>query len=369
MREKILIVDDIELNREMLAVALGDTFPVIEAGDGDKAIEELKKSSNEIAAVLLDLVMPKVDGYEVLKFMKDEGLIKVIPVLVITADSTTAVERECLELGVSDFIRKPFDNFTVRKRVQNVVDLFMYKDNLENRVKIQAENLKRQNKLLEQQAAKLKDSNEKIIDILGTVVEYRNLESGEHIKRVKGFARILAEKAAQRYPEYNLTLEKINIIVAASALHDIGKITIKDSVLLKPGRLDKDEFEYMKSHTIRGCDILDRIEGAWDSEYDKASHAICRWHHERYDGKGYPDGLVGDAIPIEAQLVSIADVYDALVSDRVYKAAIDKEKAYHMILMGECGVFSPKLMECFREAKDDFEKLAKQYEMIAKENE
>lgn len=159
MREKILIVDDIELNREMLAVALGDTFPVIEAGDGDKAIEELKKSSNEIAAVLLDLVMPKVDGYEVLKFMKDEGLIKIIPVLVITADSTTAVERECLELGVSDFIRKPFDNFTVRKRVQNVVDLFMYKDNLENRVKIQAENLKRQNKLLEQQAAKLKDSN------------------------------------------------------------------------------------------------------------------------------------------------------------------------------------------------------------------
>lgn len=149
MREKILIVDDIELNREMLAVALGDTFPVIEAGDGDKAIEELKKSSNEIAAVLLDLVMPKVDGYEVLKFMKDEGLIKIIPVLVITADSTTAVERECLELGVSDFIRKPFDNFTVRKRVQNVVDLFMYKDNLENRVKIQAENLKRQNKLLE----------------------------------------------------------------------------------------------------------------------------------------------------------------------------------------------------------------------------
>ena len=142
MREKILIVDDIELNREMLAVALGDTFPVIEAGDGDKAIEELKKSSNEIAAVLLDLVMPKVDGYEVLKFMKDEGLIKIISVLVITADSTTAVERECLELGVSDFIRKPFDNFTVRKRVQNVVDLFMYKDNLENRVKIRQRTLR-----------------------------------------------------------------------------------------------------------------------------------------------------------------------------------------------------------------------------------
>lgn len=363
MREKILIVDDIELNRDMLAVALGDTFPVIEAADGAEAIELLKTRGNELAVVLLDLIMPKVDGYEVLKFMRDTELIKSIPVLVITADSTTSVERECLELGVSDFIRKPFDGFTVKRRVQNIAELFMYKDNLENKVRIQAENLKRQNNLLEQQAARLKESNEKIIDILGTVVEYRNLESGEHIRRVKGFTRILAQKAAKRYPEYNLTPERIDIIVAASALHDIGKIAIKDSVLLKPGRLDKDEYDYMKSHTVRGCDILDQIEGAWDSEYDKVSHDICRWHHERYDGKGYPDGLVGDQIPIEAQLVSIADVYDALVSDRVYKSAIDKEKAYHMILMGECGVFSPKLMECFRASKTEFENLATQYEM------
>lgn len=370
MRDKILIVDDIELNREMLAVAIGDAFPVLEADDGEKAIEILKEKSGEICVVLLDLVMPKADGYEVLKYMSDTELIKSVPVLVITADSTTAVERECLELGVSDFVRKPFDAFTVKKRVQNIVDLFMYKDNLENKVKIQAANLKRQNNLLEQQAARLKESNEKIIDILGTVVEYRNLESGEHIKRVKGFTRILAEKAAAKYPEYNLTPDKIDIIVAASALHDIGKIAIKDSVLLKPGRLDKDEYDYMKSHTIRGCDILDQIEGAWDSEYDKVSHDICRYHHERYDGKGYPDGLVGEAIPISAQLVSIADVYDALVSDRVYKAAIDKEKAYHMILMGECGVFSPKLMECFRASKEEFENLAKHYdEMSKKQNE
>lgn len=368
MREKILIVDDIELNRDMLAVALGDTFPVIEAADGGEAIELLNTKNSEIAALLLDLIMPKVDGYEVLKYMRETELIKKIPVLVITADSTATVERECLELGVSDFIRKPFDAFTVRKRVQNIVDLFMYRDNLENKVKIQAENLKRQNNLLEQQAARLKASNEKIIDILGTVVEYRNLESGEHIKRVKGFTRILAQKAAQKYPEYNLTPEKINIIVAASALHDIGKIAIKDSVLLKPGRLDKDEFDYMKSHTIRGCDILDQIEGAWDSEYDKVSHEICRYHHERYDGKGYPDGLVGEDIPISAQLVSIADVYDALVSDRVYKAAIDKEKAYHMILMGECGVFSPKLMECFRASRTEFESLAAHYDEIHKKN-
>lgn len=367
MREKILIVDDIELNREILAVALGDVYPVMEAGDGEQAIEILKEHSDDVAAILLDLIMPKADGYEVLKYMHEAELMTHIPVLVISAESKTDAERTCLEMGVSDFIRKPFDSVTVRSRVKNVVELFMYKNQLEDKVRIQTENLKRQNKLLEQQAEKIKASNEKIIDVLGTVVEYRNLESGEHIKRVKGFTRILANKAAQKYPEYNLTPARIDIIVAASALHDVGKITIKDSVLLKPGRLDKDEFEYMKSHTVRGCDILDQIDGAWDKEYAQVSYAICRHHHERYDGKGYPDGLVGEDIPIEAQLVSVADVYDALVSDRVYKEAIDKNKAYHMILMGECGVFSPKLMECFRETKEEFENLAFKYESAQKE--
>ncbi len=367
MSEKILIVDDIEINREILAVALGDMFSVEEAGDGEQAIEILKDHSDEIAAILLDLIMPKMDGYEVLKYMKQAEILERIPVLVISAESRTEAERACLEMGVSDFIRKPFDSVTVRSRVRNIVELFMYKNQLEDKVRIQTENLKRQNRLLEQQAEKIKASNEKIIDVLGTVVEYRNLESGEHIKRVKGFTRILAEKAAKKYPEYNLTPERINIIVAASALHDSGKITIKDSVLLKPGRLDKDEFEYMKSHTVRGCDILDQIDGAWDSEYAKVSYAICRHHHERYDGKGYPDGLAGEEIPIEAQLVSVADVYDALVSERVYKEAIDKDKAYHMILMGECGVFSPKLMECFRESKEEFENLALKYENAKKE--
>ena len=365
MGEKILIVDDIDLNREILAVALGDIYPVLEAGNGNQAIAALKEHSDDIAAILLDLIMPELDGYAVLQYMRQQGLMENIPVLVISAESKTEVERECLELGVSDFIRKPFDSVTVRSRVKNIVDLFMYKNQLEEKVQIQTENLQRQNKLLEQQTIKIKENNERIIDVLGTVVEYRNLESGEHIKRVKGFTRILAEKAAKKYPEYNLTKKKIDIIVAASALHDIGKITSKDSVLLKPGRLDKDEFEYMKSHTVKGCDILEQIDGAWDDEYAKVSRAICRHHHERYDGKGYPDGLVGENIPIEAQLVSVADVYDALVSERIYKDAIEKEKAYHMILMGECGVFSPKLMECFRESKEEFEALARKYEMIS----
>lgn len=367
MREKILIVDDIDLNREMLAVVLGDVYPIEEASDGAQAIDILKEQADDIAVILLDLVMPNVDGYAVLQYMKKEEMLERVPVIVISAESDTAVERQCLELGVSDFIRKPFDRVTVRCRVENIAELYMYKNHLEDKVKTQTENLKRQNKLLAKQTEQIKASNDKIIDVLGTVVEYRNLESGEHIKRVKGFTKILAEKVAKKYSEYNLTPEKINIIVAASALHDIGKITIKDSVLLKPGRLDKEEFEYMKSHTVKGCDILEQIDGAWDAEYAKVSRAICRWHHERYDGNGYPDGLSGEEIPISAQLVSVADVYDALVSERIYKDAIEKDKAYHMILRGECGVFSPKLMECFRESKEEFELLATKYEETKKE--
>ncbi len=367
MRNKILIVDDTEIKREMLAVVLGDDYNIIEASNGRQAMNIIEESKDEIMAILLDLIMPEVSGYDVLKYVKEIGLLDKAPVLVISTESTYETERECLKLGVSDFIRKPFDNVIVKRRVENVIDLFMYRNNLEDKVKMQTENLERQNKLLEKQAREIRESNEKIIDVLGTVVEYRNLESGEHIKRVKGFTRILAMKAAEKYPEYNLTQKRIDVIVAASSLHDVGKIAIRDSVLLKPGKLTRDEFEYIKSHTIKGCEILEQIDGAWDKDYAKTSWDICRYHHERYDGKGYPEGLVGEKIPLSAQIVSIADVYDALVSKRVYKDAIQKEKAYHMILMGECGVFSPKLMQCFRESKEELEKLADKYDKISSE--
>ncbi len=363
MREKVLIVDDIELNREILAVALGDEYDIIQASDGEKTIEILEENEDGISAMLLDLIMPNVDGYAVLEYMRDKGLMDRIPVIVISAESARDVEVKCLDMGVTDFVRKPFDSVTVRRRVKNVADLFMYKNNLEAKVKIQTRDLIEKNKLLQTQAEKIRETNEKIVDVLGTVVEYRNLESGEHIKRVKGFTRILAEKAADKYPEYGLTPEKIEVIVSASALHDVGKISIKDSVLLKPGRLTSEEFEYMKTHTTKGCEILTQIAGTWSEDYEKVSYDICRHHHERYDGKGYPDGLVGEQIPISAQLVSIADVYDALVSERVYKKAIAKDKAFQMILDGECGTFSPGLIECFKESRQAFEELACRYEM------
>lgn len=358
MRSKVFIVDDMEINRDILTEILEDEYSVIEAADGKQALEILEKQHEEIAVMLLDLVMPEVDGFAVLKVMHEKAYTNKIPVLIISSETSVETERQCFEYGISDFIHKPFDSSLVKRRVKNVADLFMYKNELEEKVEKQTETLRKQYKLLLLQADRLQKSNEDIIDILGTVVEGRNLESGEHIKRVKGFTRILAQKLMEEYPEYGLSPKQVALITSASALHDIGKIAIPDNILLKPGKLTAEEYDYMKSHTTRGCEILEKIEGVWEESYSKASYEICRYHHERYDGKGYPDGLVGDDIPISAQLVSIADVYDALVSPRVYKDAYGKDQAFEMIIRGECGVFSPKLLECFRKVKKDFEKLA-----------
>lgn len=358
MRNKVLVVDDMELNRELLAEILKDEYDIITAENGKTALEYLDNQNNEIAVVLLDLIMPEMDGFGVLKVMNQRMWMEKIPVLVISGETAIDVEKECFEYGVSDFIHKPFDNALVKKRVENIVNLFQYQRELEDKVAMQTKTLREQNKKLEQQASKLKQSNENIIDILGTVVESRNLESGEHVQRVKGYTEIMAHAISRKYPEYGLTEEKIEVIVSASALHDLGKIAIPDSILLKPAKLTQDEFEYMKTHTIRGCEILTSIQGVWNDEYAKIGYEICRHHHERYDGRGYPDGLEGEDIPISAQIVSVADVYDALVNVRVYKNAFAKEEAFRMIMDGECGTFSPKLLECLKETKQEFEELA-----------
>lgn len=358
MKSKVLVVDDAELNRDFLQMILEEEFLVEQAEDGAKAIELIKANEKEFSGLLLDLHMPKMDGFAVLDIMKQHGWLDKIPVLVITGERGIEVESKCFEIGIADFIHKPFEPTLIKKRVRNAVDLFSYKNNLEEKVASQTETLRKQYKLLQVQAEKLKETNVRIIDILGTVVEGRNMESGEHIKRVKGFTEILAHELKREYPEYGLTDPYIEVIVTASSLHDIGKISIPDNILLKPGRLTKEEFEEMKLHTVKGCDILNAIEDIWDDSYRKVSYEICRHHHERYDGRGYPDGLAGDEIPISAQIVSVADVYDALVCERCYKDAIPKDKAFHMIQNGECGVFSPKLMECFKNVRSDFEKLA-----------
>lgn len=356
--KKVLIVDDMELNREILTEILEEEYSVMEAENGRQALEMIEQNLNDLAVILLDLVMPEMDGLEVLAVLQEKGWMKKVPVLIISGEQSLKVEKQCFDYGISDFIRKPFDNALVRRRVNNIAELFMYKNSLEEKVEGQTETLKKQYQLLKIQAAKLQKSNTNIIDILGTVVESRNLESGEHVMRVKGYTEILAREMMKEYPEYGLTEKRIEVIVSASALHDIGKIAIPDNILLKPGKLTQDEYEYMKSHTTRGCEILSNIKDVWDEEYEKASYEICRHHHERYDGRGYPDKLKGDEIPVSAQLVSVADVYDALVNERVYKSAYSKEQAFSMIINGECGIFSPKLLECFRNCKKKFEDLA-----------
>ncbi len=356
--KKVLIVDDMELNREILTEILEEEYSVMEAENGRQALEMIEQNLNDLAVILLDLVMPEMDGLEVLAVLQEKGWMKKVPVLIISGEQSLKVEKQCFDFGISDFIRKPFDNALVRRRVNNIAELFMYKNSLEEKVEGQTETLKKQYQLLKIQAAKLQKSNTNIIDILGTVVESRNLESGEHVMRVKGYTEILAREMMKEYPEYGLTEKRIEVIVSASALHDIGKIAIPDNILLKPGKLTQDEYEYMKSHTTRGCEILSNIKDVWDEEYEKASYEICRHHHERYDGRGYPDKLKGDEIPVSAQLVSVADVYDALVNERVYKSAYSKEQAFSMIINGECGIFSPKLLECFRNCKKKFEDLA-----------
>ena len=358
MRDKILIVDDVDINRELLAEILGDEYEILMAENGKQAMKVLEEYHEQIALLMLDLVMPEMDGFAVLRELQKCSWSKNIGIIIISSDNTIQTETECFELGVSDFVHRLFDNRLVKKRVNNVISLFQYQQELEQKVEKQTETLRKQYRMLQLQAEKLRQSRSNVIDILGTVVEYRNLESGQHIERVKGYTKILAERLMKDYPEYGLTAENIEMIASASALHDIGKIAIPDSILMKPGRLTEEEFEYMKAHTTKGGEILNSIKNVWDEEYGKVSYEICRHHHERYDGRGYPDGLKSDEIPLSAQIVSIADVYDALVNERVYKSAFSKEKAFQMIVTGECGVFSPRLLDCFWNARRDFEKLA-----------
>ncbi len=359
--EKILIVDDVKMNREMLADLFKEDYEPEMAENGMQALRLLKERRQEYVAVLLDLVMPELDGFAVLEVMRNQKWFDLLPVIVISGDESREKEKRSLLLGASDFISKPFEAEVLRQRVKKLSELYGYKRSMEKKVAEQTQTLRKQYRLLQMQSEKLLASNEKVIDILGMVVEYRNLESSEHVHRVKAFTEILARECAKEYPEYGLTEEKIKEIVSASALHDIGMIAIPDEILLKPEKLTRDEFEYVKSHAARGGEILEQLKGIWEDEYRQICYEICRHHHERYDGKGYPDSLKGEEIPVSAQLVSIADVYDALVTENAYREAFSPDDAFHMIISGKCGVFSPKLLECFRNAHDSFRSVMQEH--------
>ncbi|ADL35207.1 HD-GYP/response regulator domain-containing protein [Butyrivibrio proteoclasticus B316] len=357
----ILIVDDNEINRGILGEIFKDKYNILEAGDGKEAMSMIEANEEKLAAILLDIVMPEMDGYQVLEAMqKKDNLNDSVPVLMITADTSTEAERTSYQKGAADVIHKPFDPVIVDKRVSRTVELFDSKNNLEIQVDDQTRVLKKQFIYLKKQEERIKSSNERVIDTIATIVEFRSMESIYHLKRIKGFVRILALTAMNNYPELGLNPHMVDVITQASAMHDIGKISVPDSVLLKPGRLTNEEFEVMKSHTTRGSEVIEMLKDVQDKEYYEICLDICRHHHERYDGGGYPDGLKGEENSIAAQLTAISDVYDALVSDRVYKSAYPVDKAYEMIKNGECGVFSPKILACFEFARPDMEKLVAQ---------
>ena len=344
-KHTILITDDGEINREMLKFIFEEQYDIIEACDGEEAISIMDERAGEISMLFLDLIMPNKSGLDVLAYMNQNGLIDSIPVIMITGEATPEAELKAYEYGVSDIIYKPFEPNIVMRRTMNIIELF------EHRIDIERELAIRTKELLESKE-KLEKSNEFLVNALSSVVEFRSMESGEHIRRVKKFTKIICNYVRKFYPQYELTKEQVDLISQASALHDLGKIAIPDNILLKPGKLTRDEFEEMKKHTIYGCELLEKFKQE-ESEFYRYCYDICRSHHERYDGKGYPDNLAGDQIPIWAQVVSIVDVYDALVSKRVYKDPYDIREAVRMIHDGECGTFSDVILDCFDLAKEE----------------
>ena len=331
-KQDILIVDDSEMNRAILAEMLGRDYIIHEAENGEEALQILRQYGTAISLVLLDIPMPVMDGFGVLQHMAAEYWIKDIPVIMISSDDSAEAVKKAYEMGVSDYISRPFDAQVVYRRVSNTITLYARQHRLIT--------------MLSEQVREKDKNNSMMVSILSQIVEFRNGESGSHVVHIKQLTKMLLEQLQRKDTAYTVTSSDLLLIPLAAALHDIGKIGIDEKILNKPGKLTREEFEIMKTHTVIGADMLESLTLYQEEPLVRIAHDICRWHHERFDGKGYPDGLKRDDIPLSAQVVSLADVYDALVSERVYKKAFSHEKAIQMILNGECGTFNPVLLEC-----------------------
>lgn len=339
MKKTILVVDDQEINRVLLAEPFKEEFDVIEAENGAEA-NKIINERTDIVAVMLDLMMPVLDGIGVLKELNRTGKIYRIPVFIITSADDMQLLESAYALGAVDIISKPFKMVFIKSRIKNIIELYSHRNQLAELVR---ENVEKIHKI-----------NIKMAETLAAIIEFRDCESGEHVKRIRGLTSRILTEMSETYPEYYLDRSAIDKISIAAILHDVGKIAIPDYILKKPGRLTEEEFEIIKIHTVRGCDILAEMpEDVMDHEVYRYSYDICRHHHERWDGKGYPDGLIGDEIPIWSQVVGIADVFDALTNPRVYKQAYDWHTAVKMINDGESGMFNPKVLTVFNKIIDD----------------
>ena len=338
VKQQILIVDDSEMNREILTEMLQDDFRILEAENGEEALKMLKQYDTGISLMLLDIVMPVMNGFEVLAAMAREHWMDDIPVIMISSEGSEEYIRRAYEMGIADYIRRPFDAKIVYQRVFNTIKLYAKQRRLIS--------------LVADQIYEKEKNNRMMVGILSQIVEFRNGESGPHVLHIQTLTRLLLERLVQKTGQYGLSWSEQYMISMASALHDIGKIGIDEKILNKSGKLTKEEFDIMKTHTLIGATMLENLKMYQGEILLEVAYQICRWHHERYDGKGYPDGLVGEKIPISAQVVSLADAYDALISDRVYKKAYSHEQAVKMILNGECGAFNPVLLECLTDIQD-----------------
>ena len=341
-RYRILIVDDSEMNRMILSEMLKGEFEILEAENGEKCLDMLSRYETKISLILLDIVMPGMDGFGVLEYMNRNNLIEDIPVIMISGEDSGEVIKRAYERGVTDYIRRPFDTEVVHRRVRNTIKLYAKQRRLVA--------------LVTNQVFEKEKNSRMLISVLSEIVEFRNGESGTHVLNINTLTTMILEQLVKKTDKYHLSWSDRILISTASSLHDIGKIGIDEKILNKPGRLTPEERKIMEKHTVIGADMLANLRMYEDEPLMKVAYQICRWHHERYDGKGYPDGLKGEEIPISAQVVALADVYDALTSERVYKKAYFHEKSIQMICNGECGTFNPLLLECLCEIQDPIKK-------------
>ena len=347
-KSQILLVDDSAMNRMMLAEILGDSYHILEAENGQECLETLKSEAGNIALVLLDINMPVMDGFEVLKAMNANHTIEDIPVIMISSDDSDAAIRRSYELGASDYVNRPFDARIVYRRVTNTIKLYAKQRRLVQ--------------MVSDQIHARENNTDMLVGVLSHIVEFRNGESGAHVRHIRTITEILLHRLLENSNKYSISAEQQDVIPLASALHDIGKIGIDEKILNKPGKLTPEEFEVMKTHSMLGAEMLHDLDNFGEQPLLQTAYEIARWHHERWDGHGYPDGLKGDEIPISAQLVSLADVYDALTSERCYKKAFSHEKAVQMILNGECGAFNPLLLQCLTDVQTDLKEELRQHD-------
>ena len=355
-KSKILIVDDAELNREILSEMLGDGYDYAYAGDGIEAIDILNNGLElQPDLILLDLRMPKMGGMEVLRIMNVNHWIEEIPVIIISSEDDEKIITEAYQLGVTDFISRPFRSVLVQNRVKNTILLF--------------KNQKQLIRMVENQVQEREKTNNAMINIFSNIIELRNHESGSHTLNIQNITDLLLHRLTELTDRYDIKESDIILISSLSALHDIGKIRVPEAILNKPGKLTDEEWVLMKAHTTEGDKILSHENLDQESLFIRTARSICRWHHEKYDGKGYPDGLAGDAIPIAAQVVSIADAYDALTSERCYKKAFSHEIAIEMLLSGQCGVFNPLLLRCLTDVSNQLKELMQSNGYIGQQSE